>query len=73
MIWPTATTMVSDFSAKDAQGETLGIYQSVQAVALGLSPLAAGSLLAVNTNLPILTAAIAMLLAATIFGFILRK
>ena len=73
MIWPTATTMVSDFSPKDAQGETLGVYQSVQAAALSFSPLAAGPLLAINSSLPILTAAISMLLAATVFSLILKR
>lgn len=73
MIWPTANTMVSDFSTKEAQGETLGVYQSLQAAAFGLSPLIAGPLVASSPHLPILTAGITMLVGAIIFGLMLRK
>lgn len=41
--YPTATTIVSNRVAPESQGEVLGIYQSIGAAAMGLSPLFAGS------------------------------
>lgn len=73
MIWPTTTTMVSDFSTKEAQGETLGIYQSLQAAVFGFSPIAAGPLLAAGPHMPMLAAGISLLIAAIVFGVPLRK
>ena len=41
--YPTATTLVSNQANSEAQGEVLGVYQSVGAAAMGLSPLFVGS------------------------------
>lgn len=41
--YPTATTIVSDKASSESQGEVLGVYQSVGAAAMGLSPLFVGS------------------------------
>lgn len=40
--YPTTTTIVSNRAGKDSQGEILGVYQSVTAAAMGLSPLLVG-------------------------------
>lgn len=40
--YPTATTIVSNRTSSESQGEVLGVYQSVGAAALGLSPLLVG-------------------------------
>lgn len=41
--YPTATTIVSNKASSESQGEVLGVYQSVGAAAMGLSPLFVGS------------------------------
>jgi DHA1 family tetracycline resistance protein-like MFS transporter len=73
LLEPTSTVMVSDWAKKDSQGEVLGIFQSVQSVAWALSPLAAGPLLGIHTSMPMLLGGLTILLAATIFGILLRK
>ena len=73
IIWPTSTTMVSNLCTKDAQGETLGLFQSLQAAAFGFSPLVAGSLFAAYPVMPLVLGGVSMLLAAAIFGILLRK
>lgn len=73
LMFPTFTSMVSDYAGKDAQGEILGILQSVQAVAFAISPIAAGYLLGANPHMPMLLGGICMLCAATILGVFLRK
>lgn len=73
LLFPTSTTLVSNWAKKDAQGETLGILQSVQAAAFALSPLAAGSFLGSHPHMPMVLGGFAMLLAALIMGIFLRK
>ncbi len=64
---PTSTTIISDLSARDSQGEIMGINQSVQAMAMALPPLLGGVLAGVHFTLPIFGAAIATLLAWVLF------
>lgn len=73
LIFPTSTTMVSDWADENTQGETLGILASVQAAAFALSPLAAGSVLGNNPHMPMALGGIAMALAALILGVLARK
>jgi DHA1 family tetracycline resistance protein-like MFS transporter len=73
LIWPTSTTIVSNCAGKEAQGEMLGIYQSIQAAAFAFSPLVAGLLLGENPHFPMIAAGIAMTLAALIFAYPIRK
>ncbi len=73
LIFPTYTAMVSDCAGKDAQGEILGISQSIQSVSFAVSPILAGFLLGANPHMPMLLGGISMLLAATILGVLLRK
>lgn len=73
LLFPTSTTMVSDFASKETQGETLGILQSIQSAAFAFSPLAAGSLLGTNPHMPMLVGGIAMLFAALMLGILLKK
>jgi len=42
MAYPSATTIVSNRASVDQQGEILGVYQSIGAAALGLSPILVG-------------------------------
>jgi DHA1 family tetracycline resistance protein-like MFS transporter len=69
LIWPTFTTMVSDQAGKEAQGEILGLSQSIQSAAFALSPLVAGSALGASPQMPILFGSLAILMAALIFGY----
>jgi DHA1 family tetracycline resistance protein-like MFS transporter len=73
LVFPTSTTMVSDWADKEAQGETLGILASVQSAAFALSPLAAGSLLGENPHMPMAIGGLSMLAAALLIGTKLRK
>ncbi len=41
--YPMATTIISRGTCSNSQGEILGVYQSVCAAAMGLSPLLVGS------------------------------
>jgi MFS transporter, DHA1 family, tetracycline resistance protein len=66
MIYPTATTVISNATSKATQGEVLGIYNSVQSIALMVSPFAAGSLIAQYPVLAIIMAAAAMFLSGVI-------
>jgi DHA1 family tetracycline resistance protein-like MFS transporter len=67
MIYPTVAGLVSNHASADAQGEVLGVYQSVIASAMGLSPLLAGSLIGAYPDLTAWGGAFAMLLAGAFF------
>lgn len=73
LLFPTSSTIVSNSSGSDAQGETLGILQSVQAAAFAFSPLAAGTMLGTHPHMPMLVGGIALLAAGVIFGLLSRK
>ena len=45
-VMPTATTLVSNKASSEVQGEALGVFTSVNAAALILSPLFSGSVVA---------------------------
>lgn len=67
LVYPTAGTVVSNMADKDKQGEVLGVYQAVNCVAFGLSPLIAGSFVATYPVLVIAGGSGAMLIAALIY------
>ncbi len=73
LIWPTYTTMISDWAGRDAQGEILGISGSLQALAFAISPLAGGFLVGANTHMPMFVGGLSMLFAALFIGILLRK
>lgn len=62
LFWPTAAAIVSNSVAEDLQGETLGIFHSVEALAFAVTPLIAGPLLVVVT--PLLVGSLTILFAA---------
>lgn len=62
--YPTATTLVSNHASAEQQGEVLGIYQSVGAAAMGLSPLFVGSAVGAFPDLTAWGGAFCFLLAA---------
>lgn len=63
MVYPTATTVISNDTSKDAQGEILGIYGSIQSLALIVSPFCAGSLVAQYPFISIIVAGSTMFLS----------
>ncbi|MBI5346586.1 MAG: MFS transporter [Chlamydiae bacterium] len=67
--FPTFTTIVSNLAAKDAQGEFLGILQSIQSISFALSPMIAGPLIGLSTHMPMLFGGLSILIAALIFFF----
>jgi DHA1 family tetracycline resistance protein-like MFS transporter len=73
LVFPTSTTMVSDAGSKDAQGEILGVLQSVQSASFALSPLVAGWLLGNGSYMPMLIGGLSMVVAALTLGIFLRK
>ncbi len=66
-IYPTATTLVSDLTPKESQGEILGLNNSIQWAAIGITPLFSGSFVALYPHLPITVASGGMLLAFLLF------
>jgi DHA1 family tetracycline resistance protein-like MFS transporter len=60
---PTAATIVSNLSGEENQGKMLGIYNSVQQAAIGISPLFSGSLVALYPHLPITVGGVCMFFA----------
>lgn len=62
---PNLTTVVSRQASADRQGEILGINQSMQSLGHTIPPIVAGYLLAINTALPLIAAAV-----FTIIGWI---
>jgi DHA1 family tetracycline resistance protein-like MFS transporter len=72
-IYPNASTIVSNNSSKENQGELLGIHQSVQSAAIAFSPLFSGALVALYPHLPITIGSIATLSAGLLFLLGSRK
>ncbi len=73
MIFPAASTLVSNLSSKEAQGEVLGIHNSIQWAAIGFIPLFSGSAVAIFPHLPITVAVATMLGAFIVFLRVFKK
>lgn len=67
LFYPVASTYVSNSAPEDAQGEILGIYHSVQALALIISPLFSGFLVGAIPTMPIYLGSTLMLIGGVIF------
>jgi DHA1 family tetracycline resistance protein-like MFS transporter len=67
LIYPVATTLVSNMADQDSQGEVLGVFTSVVAFAVGISPLLAGSYVAGDSTRAVSGGAIAMLLGGAVY------
>lgn len=70
---PTAATIVSNLSSRESQGKMLGIYNSVQQAAIGITPLFSGSLVALYPHLPVTVGSFCMLFAFVLLIWNLRK
>ncbi|MDN3506997.1 MAG: MFS transporter [Simkaniaceae bacterium] len=66
LFYPVASTYVSDSASEDEQGELLGVYHSVQALALMLAPFFAG-FVGVFPKMPILLGGCSLLLGGLVF------
>lgn len=68
LIFPVAATIISNMSSDETQGEVMGIYQSVQSLAVVVGPLVSGMLLGFSFLMPLIVGACALLLAAGILN-----
>ena len=74
LIFPTISAMVSNSATRKMQGEMLGILQSAQSVAFGISPLFSGTFVGVYPMLPIILGGVSMIIAGTVFGcYVFRR
>lgn len=69
LIFPTTAALVSNKSSEESQGEIMGILESVQSLAMIVSPLIAGMLLGFSVNLPLVVGTCALFLAASIVWY----
>jgi DHA1 family tetracycline resistance protein-like MFS transporter len=72
LIFPTYSSLVSNSVDKSSQGEILGVLQSIEGVAFGFSPLAAGSLLAAHPHMPMFLGGTSIFLSAVLLGLCLQ-
>ena len=68
LFYPVASTFISDQASEDTQGEALGIYHSVQALALILSPLFSGALIGAVPSIVIYLGSTLMVLGGIVFS-----
>jgi MFS transporter, DHA1 family, tetracycline resistance protein len=71
--YPTMTVIVSNHANNENQGEILGVYHSVIAFAMGLSPLLAGPAIGVYPELTAWGGALMMLIACLAFWMGCRR
>lgn len=72
-VTPTATTLVSNKASPEVQGEALGVFTSINAIALILSPLFSGSIVGAYPALPMWIGGSIKLLSSLIGIVIFRK
>lgn len=73
MAWPYFSGMVSDIAPQRIQGKILGISQSIQSLAMGVSPILGGLADNVSQSFPFAFASICSLIAALVFFFYKTK
>lgn len=66
---PNQTSIVSQLSPKETQGEILGIQQSIASLAFTIPPLIGGFILNIDYRVPLLVSSIVMLLSWSVFYF----
>lgn len=70
---PNSITIVSDLASPEAQGEVMGIRQSITSVAMSLPPLISGFIIAWNVHLPLISAAFVVFLSWIFFMIFFSK
>ena len=73
LIYPTSAALISNLSPKEAQGEILGINNSLQWAAIGICPMFSGSLVALYPHLPMSVAGASMFIACGVLVWTMRK
>lgn len=73
LIYPNAAALISSLSAKDEQGEMLGILNSVQWSSFGLLPLFSGALVANYPLTPILFSSILLFVSLAILQYFFKR
>ncbi|MBM3207490.1 MAG: MFS transporter [Chlamydiae bacterium] len=66
LVYPSAASIISNLTPEDSQGEILGIYNSVQWAAIGLTPFFSGSFVVIYPFLTPIISSICMLLGFSI-------
>lgn len=66
LIYPAGMTIISNLASKDTQGEALGIYNSIQSLALIIAPLLFGSLAGAYPTLTVTLTALFMCAAGVL-------
>jgi DHA1 family tetracycline resistance protein-like MFS transporter len=64
---PNTLAVVSNLSGADTQGETFGIRQSIQSLAMALPPIIAGSVIWLHLSLPTIIASLCTLVGWIVF------
>jgi len=67
LIMPNSAAVISNLAGKDAQGEIMGINQSLQALAIAIPPLISGAIVAWNVALPTIVGAAIVFVAWAVF------
>ncbi|NGX62057.1 MAG: Tetracycline resistance protein, class C [Chlamydiae bacterium] len=67
-IFPSLTSIISNKASEQKQGEALGIYQSVIALALALTPLFSGGYIGSHPTYSVVVGGCFMILAAVVFA-----
>ncbi|MFN7991515.1 MAG: MFS transporter [Candidatus Micrarchaeia archaeon] len=73
LTYPNYTALISNLSGRESQGEILGINQSVQSIAMTIPPVAAGFLVSLDIDLPIILSCVFVFLAWLVFVLMFRK
>ncbi|HLC50237.1 MAG TPA: MFS transporter [Candidatus Nanoarchaeia archaeon] len=73
LTFPNYTAIVSGLSAKDSQGEILGINQSIQAIGIAIPPIVAGFIVSIHLYLPIIVSAALMFIAWLVFVMFFKE
>jgi len=67
-VYPATSTVISDTVSDQMQGEAMGIYHAVNALALGISPFFVGSFVGPHPRSAVFIGGVMMLLASLVFG-----
>lgn len=73
LTYPNATAVISNLSDPSAQGEVMGINQSIQALGQAIPPIIAGFIVSMHQSLPILVAGGLMLLGWVVYLFSFQR
>src|SRR3989344_859555 len=73
LTFPNYTAIVSGLSAKDSQGEILGINQSIQAIGIAIPPIVAWFIVSIRLYLPIIVSAALMFIAWLVFVMFFKE